>query len=1046
MEGAHATVLDAIMNRLSSFLRPAARKAPRYSVRPFYTTILVFTALATLSLLISWSEKDTAHLRTAADPLLVKREGEPECRLVREVEDQCGYVRDNCPDHQDGLFSYLQLYYCALPDAKPLAFIVLILWLSLLFSTIGIAASDFLCIDLSTLASVLGLSESLTGVTFLAFGNGSPDVFSTFAAMRSNSGSLAIGELIGAASFITSVVAGSMALVRPFKVARRSFVRDVGYFVVAVSFSMFLLADGRLHLWESATMVALYLFYVIMVVTWHWYLVRRRRRHERDMAARTHFHIPENQELDYEQPMDDDDPGVAESHESRSLRGASTEDFDLLERAERTPSWKEEEDEDDETRNQYLAEIRDNMHVYRPPNPSRRNTMNPIRPSLVGALEFQSVLHSLQKSRNIRYTPAISLSGYSDDGDASQPWDTRSVASHPRATRPSGTNDRLSPNSAERSRARAVSASGAEGLRLDPSVLDRRQDEAPQLTVRRPSDEVANRQSLQPPRIDTSVALAVSPAESVQASLNMSPVAAAAPHTPDLLAPPGAFNSPNYQTSATHERSPPAVSPRGTGVSYTSIPALAPESPAAPFPTYVDESSAPSSRAPSIRLPNPVASPSEQLLVHDDMDDIATESSSFRMTLKKLWPSSVLPPPQQIGCTLFPTLVGWKGKSFMERFLGIVAAPSIFLLTITVPVVEPQAPEIVEPDPVPAVVIEQIDGDGPSPRARLPSDSPVMHPIGHGRNSSIPDISRPHPHRRKSTLQNSYSRPRWDSELPAAPPPPENEPVAPVKDWNRWLVSIQLFTGPLFFTLIAWTAADTTLDPRNFILPCLISLLFSFLCLAALTITTRSRPWHRQGITDQSSENNFSDLPRVKSLPSSWRPVLSLLGFFVAISWIATIATEVVSLLKTIGVILDISDSLLGLTVFAVGNSLGDLVADITVARLGYPVMALSACFGGPMLNILLGIGLGGLYMTMNRTKPSRRDEIFAGGVTPAETPYEIEVSKVLIISGATLLVVLVGLLIVVPLNNWRMDRRIGWGLVVVWCISTIGNIIAEVT
>lgn len=345
--------------------------------------------------------------------------------MVRNVKNQCEYVRANCPDHEDGLISYLQFYYCGLADAKPVAFVILILWLSLLFSTIGIAASDFLCIDLSTLASILGLSESLTGVTFLAFGNGSPDVFSTFAAMRSNSGSLAIGELMGAATFITSVVAGSMALVRPFKVARRSFVRDVGYFIVAVVFSMFLLADGRLHVWESATMVGLYAFYVVMVVTWHWYMVRRRRKNERDLAARAHFHIPENQELDIEEAAEDDDPGVAS--ESRSLlRGASTEDFDLLERAEAVPLWKEEDDEDDETRNRYLAEIRDNMHVYRPVQ-SRRNTMNPIRPSLVGALEFQSVLHSLQKSRNTHRNPTISLNSYSDDGEADFDTDRKSV-------------------------------------------------------------------------------------------------------------------------------------------------------------------------------------------------------------------------------------------------------------------------------------------------------------------------------------------------------------------------------------------------------------------------------------------------------------------------------------------------------------------------------------------------------------------------------------------------------------------------------------------
>jgi len=39
------------------------------------------------------------------------------------------------------------------------------------------------------------------------FGNGSPDVFSTFSAMHANSGSLAIGDLLGAASFILFMLA-----------------------------------------------------------------------------------------------------------------------------------------------------------------------------------------------------------------------------------------------------------------------------------------------------------------------------------------------------------------------------------------------------------------------------------------------------------------------------------------------------------------------------------------------------------------------------------------------------------------------------------------------------------------------------------------------------------------------------------------------------------------------------------------------------------------------------------------------------------------------
>jgi sodium/potassium/calcium exchanger 6 len=61
--------------------------------------------------------------------------------------------------------------------------------------------------SLATFTPGIVLPARQAGVTFLAFSNGSPDVFSTFAALSHGSGSLAIGELIGAASFIVSVVA-----------------------------------------------------------------------------------------------------------------------------------------------------------------------------------------------------------------------------------------------------------------------------------------------------------------------------------------------------------------------------------------------------------------------------------------------------------------------------------------------------------------------------------------------------------------------------------------------------------------------------------------------------------------------------------------------------------------------------------------------------------------------------------------------------------------------------------------------------------------------
>jgi sodium/potassium/calcium exchanger 6 len=150
----------------------------------------------------------------------------------------------------------------------------------------------------------------------------------------------------------------------------------------------------------------------------------------------------------------------------------------------------------------------------------------------------------------------------------------------------------------------------------------------------------------------------------------------------------------------------------------------------------------------------------------------------------------------------------------------------------------------------------------------------------------------------------------------------------------------------------------------------------------------------------------------------------------------------VVGVLKTLGVILNMSDAILGLTIFAVGNSLGDFVADITVARLGFPVMALSACFGGPMLNILLGIGLSGCYIIL---KGGRHHHAKHPDKPIKFKPYQIDISTTLVISGGTLLVTLVGLLLVVPWRRWKMDRVIGWGLVALWCTSTVANVVVEV-
>ena len=383
--------------------------------------------------------------------------------------------------------------------------------------------------------------------------------------------------------------------------------------------------------------------------------------------------------------------------------------------------------------------------------------------------------------------------------------------------------------------------------------------------------------------------------------------------------------------------------------------------------------------------------------------------------------------------TLFPTIYHWHDKNYWEKALGVVAAPSVFLLTITLPVVEigkdeedADGPADDSYDSARSKSSAQLKGsggldasEGSFPGAHQHGSLVMDGAAGHGNVATVATST-------KQSLRHNYgdgagTRPSIavDQPGPASSPTEQHDQQSP-ELWNRWLLIVQLFLAPIFIVLAIYSQSPTDMSPTWLIKPTLICLLISLVLLVPLLLTTT--PSHK---------------------PAYYCYILSTAGFVVSIAWISTIASQVVGSLKALAVILNMSHAIMGLTIFAVGNSLGDLVADITVAKLGYPVMALSACFGGPMLNILLGIGISGSYILLtgaNKRVHNHPDKDFKF------KSYHIEVSTTLIVSGVTLLVTLLGLLIAVPMNNWVLSKRIGWALIALWTISTIVNVVIEVT
>ncbi|XP_043713050.1 cation/calcium exchanger 5 [Telopea speciosissima] len=168
-----------------------------------------------------------------------------------------------------------------------------------------------------------------------------------------------------------------------------------------------------------------------------------------------------------------------------------------------------------------------------------------------------------------------------------------------------------------------------------------------------------------------------------------------------------------------------------------------------------------------------------------------------------------------------------------------------------------------------------------------------------------------------------------------------------------------------------------------------------------------------------------------KEPPKTEQIPVVIISFVMSVFWISSVAGELIDCLAAVGVILELPPILLGLTVLAWGNSVGDLVADVAVAKAGQPAMAMAGCFAGPMFNMLVGLGTALVMQTMD--------------IYP--TAYELRFHVSIVIAFVFLLLSLMGSLLVVTFFRFRVPRFWGFFLVGLYCLFImVSLIIAKVT
>jgi len=164
---------------------------------------------------------------------------------------------------------YLTAYYCSWQDHHFLFSLFLASYIAGLIWTLGNTANNYLSPTLSKVCERLNLSYNVAGVTFLAFGNGAPDVFTQIAAMSSlneNTALLGLNTVLGSSMFVVTIVVGTVAILSPCHVSSKIFLRDVSFHIIAVSTVAFVGITGKVTLWGGIFLLGIYFSYVGVVL------------------------------------------------------------------------------------------------------------------------------------------------------------------------------------------------------------------------------------------------------------------------------------------------------------------------------------------------------------------------------------------------------------------------------------------------------------------------------------------------------------------------------------------------------------------------------------------------------------------------------------------------------------------------------------------------------------------------------------------------------------------------------------------------------------
>ena len=142
-----------------------------------------------------------------------------------------------------------------------------------LFFVLGTAAivfgAEFLVSSGKTLATGIGISESIIGFTVIALGTSLPELVTTLTAIRKKENSLSVGNVIGANIIDCTLILPLCAVIngKPLPVERINLVFDFPVCFAAAAVAVIpTLIFGRFKKWQGYALLAIYGLYMLFLV------------------------------------------------------------------------------------------------------------------------------------------------------------------------------------------------------------------------------------------------------------------------------------------------------------------------------------------------------------------------------------------------------------------------------------------------------------------------------------------------------------------------------------------------------------------------------------------------------------------------------------------------------------------------------------------------------------------------------------------------------------------------------------------------------------